>query len=1141
LFNPPRPKVEAATPLKSSGRGQNCYKSMQKATLCNWAALRRHRYINQVLLIMRLTTILLTAAFLNVSAKGISQNITFSGNNVSLEEVFQVLKKQTGYVFFYNATVLEDTKPISINAENVPFDEFMNDVFQGQPVKYLIEDKTVIITRKPRTSDVKSAGNSSPPSDIIINVTNAQREYLSGVNIIIKRTGRGVTTNAKGNAVLKNANGDDILIVSMVGYKTQAIPVANKSDFAIVMQVDVDGLDKVVIQGYGKTSDRLRTGNIATVTAQEIERQPIMNPILALQGKVPGLIVQQTTGYASSPVKIELRGRSVIDGSNPVEPLYVIDGVPLKILELSGGNYDAGSSGFLQNGSGGPAGGQSPFFSINPNDIESMSVLKDADATAIYGSRGANGVILITTKKGKPGRTKFESSVYRGIQKVTRFYKMLNTKQYLQTRREAFTNDGMMPDDGLAYDLLIWDTTKYTDWQKYLWGGVGSVTDVQLGLSGGDNRTTFRVAGGYHTERSISTYSGSDRRGSIQFNLSHKSINERLTMSFISTYSYAESSLISLSGLVTLPPNAPAVFDANGNLNYSGWAPISYMFPFSNILTPYTAKTGFLNSQLSVKYSIAKGLNFLTDIGYSTNRTSQVSLYPIAAQDPARNPTGSANFGNNNGTRWNVEPQLEYSTRLAKAKFNLLVGGTAQKISQDGNNIQGSGYVNDNLLHSISNAPSKSASDNWGQYRYSAVFGRLNFNWNDTYILNLSGRRDGSSRFGPGKQFGNFGAIGGALIFTEFKWFKTHIPFLSFGKLRTSYGTTGSDIIGDYAYLSRWTGAGISPYSTLPAYVPMQHANPDLQWQSNKTLESALQLGLLNDRLTMELSWYRSRCGNQLVLYPLPTLTGFNSVYTNFQATVQNKGVEGNFKYKIVETKKLVWSAGFNIGLNKNKLLAFPDLLQSPYAYTIFVGQPLNLLGILHYTGIDAATGKYTFEDKNKDGRISMQYGPEGDRFYKDMNVKFDGGFSTDFMFNGFEINFFFHFRKREARKAIYSSTVPGSTANQSVQVLDRWKQPGDVAQFARYSNWGDESDNNFTLSDGIYDDASFLRLRNISVSYDFPGKWISKVQMHSLKAYLRGENVFVLSGYNGLDPEVPAFGVLPISKVLTVGLQINF
>lgn len=1109
-----------------------------------------HPYCRQLIRVMKLTVLLITLFILQVSAKSLAQQITLNEKQVSLEKLFKEIRKQSRYDFFYDAALIQKAGPVSINVTNATLDETLKIIIKD-PLTFTISDRTVIIKEKSPPMPEKQPATVLPPKDVTGHVTDKQGVPLVNATVLIKRTKTGVLTDVKGNFTIRDVLPDDILIISYIGYKPALVKVGDQTVLNIVMEVTSNDLDQVIVQAYGKTSQRLNTGDIATLTAKQIERQPVMNVLQALQGQVPGVVVQQTSGYASAPIKVEIRGRNSV-GNLPSDPLYIIDGVPLTTLNLASppnsnvgnANYNSGSRGFIQNGLAGPANGQSPFFSINPSDIESLTVLKDADATAIYGSRGSNGVIIITTKKGSVGKTKFDLNVYSGYDKATGRYDLLNPSQYYTMRREAFRNDGITPDAGNAYDLVIWNLSNVTDWQDKVLGRVGRTNDAEASLSGGNNLTTFRLSGDYHKETSILNYSGADQRASVQFNLTQKSLNQRLNISFTSMYSYTQSDLIVYSQNSLLPPDAPGdIFNEQGQLNYAAWKPIDGSFPFGNLLQPYTAKTDFLNSQLAIKYELLKGLTISTNFGYSISHVSQIVITPIASLDPFQNPTGNSEFGNNNSNNVIVEPQLEFKKIIAKGQFTAMVGGSAQSVSQDGNSINGYGYINDALLGSVTNAPIKNAFNSDAHYKYAAIFSRINYNWEDKYIVNLSARRDGSSRFGPANRFGNFGAVGGAWIFTEEDWIKKNIPLLSFGKIRASYGITGSDNIGDYQYLTQWSNQGLVPYQkNTPSYIPAGLANPDFHWEVNKKLELGLNLGFFKDWVNIEASWYRNHCDNQLITFPLPLITGFGGVTANSPANVQNTGWEVTLKTKIIDSKDISLSLTVNGGRNYNKLLAYPNLQKSPYYGRYVIGQPLNIIGVLHYTGVDPLTGQYTFQDRNHDGIINADYAVRGgDYYYRENNVLLDGGSTIDFRYKSLQLNVFFTFRENPFEQSAIFSGVPGTIGNQSVQVLNRWQKPGDVAQFASYTTQFRLSDAHFQqASDGVYSDGSYVRLRNLSISYDLPDKLAKSVGMRGCKIYLRGENLFIITKYNGLDPDTP-FGALPPAKILTGGIQFNF
>jgi len=1120
-----------------------------KALYFRWAKEKR-RNLTKTLLVMKLTMILLTAAALQVSAKGTSQTVTFVGKDVPLERVFSVIKQQTGYVVAYDYGMLSGTKPVSLSAKDLPLQDFLNQALHGQSLDFIIKKKTIFIKKLPvvnknnnTTAVVGSSDQQLQLIDIKGHITNEKGEPLAGANIVVKRTGKGTIADAKGNFSLLNVNNSDIIIISFVGYLPQSITVGDKTNFSLVLNEADNELDQVVMQAYGQTTKRLNTGNIAKITSEEISKQPLINPLQALQGRVPGLTITQTSGYASAPFKVEIRGRTNLNYNFPSEPLYIIDGVPLTVLEISGANYASGPRGFLQNGLPNPAGGQSPFYSVNPADIESIEILKDADATAIYGSRGANGVILITTKKGKAGKSKFSASVYQGISKVTKYWEMLNTQEYLQVRREAFKNDNTTMTTANAYDILVWDTTRYTDWQKYLWGGTGKTSDAQLNFSGGDSRTSFRLGAGYHQQSDITAVNGADKRGSASFNLIHRVLNDRLNISFTASYSFAKLNMIVMPNAASLAPNAPNVYDSSGKPNYFGWIPVRSTYPFTSLFQPYYSKTDNLISSITVGYQVFKGLVVKTNLGYTSTHINQQFLFPKASKDPLNNPTGSAYFGSNNIRNIIVEPQIEYNTVIGKGKLNVLIGTSTQANTTEGLYTSAEGYQDDALLNSPTSAQTSRTTGNKGEYKYSALFGRINYNWKNKYLINLSARRDGSSRFGEGKQFGNFGALGAAWIFTEEAMIQENLTFLSFGKLRGSYGYTGSDNIGDYKYLTRWSGSPLVPnYGGYTSLLPLQHANPDYQWQLNKKLEIGIDLGLLKDRVSFGASWYRNRCNNQLLDFPLPAYTGFVTVVANSPALVENTGWEFNINSKVFNRISFKWSISGNIGTNKNKLISFPDFEKSPYYGTYEIGKSLYIRKLLKFTGVDPQTGRYTFEDKNKDGSIDRSFGPKDDLYDYDLNPKFSGGIGNNITFKNWSLSFFFNFVKQIGKNALLTSNYPGMIANSPVEILDRWRKQGDNTNIARFTTVGHVTDGNFHIySDGVYTDASFIRLQNLSISYNFPKNILKPTGMQSCNLFFHGQNLFVITNYKGLDPETQNFGGMPPARIFTAGVQFNY
>jgi TonB-linked SusC/RagA family outer membrane protein len=1119
-----------------------------KKPLKHWGVTKTQLRSNKtILLAMKLTAILLLTACLQVSAKTYSQTITLNVQNAPLDKVIKEIEKQTKVNFFYQEGLFQTAKPITISVSKSTLQQTLELCFSGQPFEYKIVQNTVFVKRKEVIKIDQPLADQVDNGDLKGRVLTKEGEPLVSANVINRRTGKGTTTDANGNFILNDVNKDDIVQITYTGYAPRSIKVSEFATVTFVLETANNELDQVVMQAYGTTTRRLATGNIAKVTSEEISKQPVINPLQALQGRVPGLVVTQTSGYASAPFKVELRGRNTIGASFTSDPLYIIDGVPLTILEIGGNSgYTNGSTGFIQNGFSGPASGQSPLFSLNPSDIESIEVLKDADATAIYGSRAANGVILITTKKGKAGKSIFTINITQGISKVTRFWDMLNTEQYLAMRKEAFTNDNIVMNTGNAPDILIWDSNRNVNWQKELWGGSGKTTNLQLSLSGGDPRTSFRIGAGYTRTTNILTIKGADQRSSFSFNLNHSALQNKLILSLTTNFSYSESDMINLPSIAQLAPNAPAIYNDSSYLNYHGWSPVRNFFPFASLLQPYTSKTKFLSSNLLIKYQITKQINFKTSLGYNDGHANQIRLQPIISLDPNTSPKGTAQFGNNFNKGWIIEPQLEYNSLIFSGRFNVLFGGSIQSTTTDGLYIQGQGYASDALLRSVSNAPNKFATENYGEYRYAALFARIGYSWKDKYIFNFNGRRDGSSRFGLDSQFGNFGSVGLAWIFTEENWMKK-LNFLSFGKLRVSYGTTGGDNVNDYQYLPLWSASALVPtYTGISSLIPINHANPSFHWQVNKKFEGALDLGLFENRFYLSTAYYRNRCDNQLVGYILPSYTGFTSVTANLPALVQNSGLEVSVAAKIIEGKNFRWSINANISFNRNKLVSYPDLDISPYKNVLIIGKSINVIKLLHYTGIDPNNGLYTFEDKNGDTLINANpNSPLNDLYPYDKSPKYSGGFGSSLKYKNLDLSFWCTYIKQIGINA-YSGVVPGkmgnAMSNMPVEVFNRWQKFGDITNIARFTTLSRTEDVNFSQSsNGIYTDASFIRLANVSLTYQLPENIIKKAHMKTCNIYIQVQNPFVITNYKGIDPETQNFGSMPPAKVYTAGVQFNF
>ena len=973
----------------------------------------------------------------------------------------------------------------------------------------------------------------SPQVTVSGTVTDTSGNPLAGVNLVVDSKNIGTMSGLDGSFTI-NAGPDDVLIFSMVGFKTLTVPITGRDEVFVSLEEDVTVLGEVVLNaGYYTVSERERTGSIEKVTSVDIEKQPISNPLAALQGRVAGVDIQQNSGIAGANFSIQIRGRNSIrsDGN---EPLYIVDGVP----------FSSGSLGEQQTSASIlPGGAVSPLNNLNPTDIESIEILKDADATAIYGSRGANGVVLITTKKGMAGRTEVQFNILSGLGQVSNTLDLMGTQEYVTMRREAFANEGIDPIPDNAYDINgTWDLDRETDWQKVLFGKTAYLTNIQGSLSGGSAQTQFLVSGNYHRQTNVLLGDYHNDKVSAMANLNHRSDDDRLRFHLSANFSSASNDLPA-SGLVlaatTLPPNAPELYDEQGNLN---WEDRTWSNPLRLVQGVYRSKASNLVGNARIGYKVLDHLEVSANMGYTETHLKEINTSPSTIYAPPFDVITSYSSARHNvgqRTSWIVEPQLSWSPKLGDTRFNMLVGMTFQgqedaRVSESAN-----GFTNNNLIENRAAASNLSIiADIYEEYRYQAVYGRVNLNHKGKYILNLTGRRDGSSRFGPDKRFSNFGAIGAAWVFSKEGFMTNGLPWISFGKLRASYGTSGNDQIGNYQYLDTYSFGG-NQYDNVVGLYPTRLFNPDFSWEANKKLEFALDLGLFNDRVMLNVAHYRNRSSNQLVGIPLPATTGFSSINANLDATVENTGWELGLHTINVRSDAFQWSTSLNLTLPKNKLVAFPDLEGSTYANRYVIGEPLGITKVYQLEQVDPETGLYEFTDFNGDGNISSV---EDRQVLRDLSPKYFGGLTNSLVYRKFSVDVLFQFTKQLGYNLWEGSSMPGRMFNQPREAMQRWQDIGDQVGVQRYATSSSQEArtayDNHRQSDAAISDASFIRLKNLSLSYQ-----LSMKKDHGVGCllFLRGQNLLTITGYNGLDPEIRSNGTVPALRFITLGTQITF
>ena len=734
----------------------------------------------------------------------------------------------------------------------------------------------------------------------------------------------------------------------------------------------------------------------------------------------------------------------------------------------------------------------------------------------------------------------------------------MNTPQYLLLRSDAIRNAGLLPNldpSSVAYapDLLLFDIHRNVNYNDLFLGGHGAVRHVQVELSSGNRTTNFLLGMGYNGAGIPQPGDLSDNKTSLHLNVNQFSRDRKLSITLSSTYLHDVNNLYTGNTVpyLTLPPDYPALHDSTGKLVwvYKGY-PLQNVYSF--LQDSYKAKADNLLNHLLLEYQFLPDLYFRLSVGNNLLTSNEDGLIPDGSLPSYSSSTNSSSLASNTIRSWIAEPQAEYKRKLSLGEVDLLAGGTLQNNNTTSAVFSGTDFPNDRLLNNLSQAANSIRPvTNQAYYKYAALFGRISYNYKSKYLVSLNGRRDGSSRFGPDKQYGNFGSIGAAWIFSNEKW-AASIPFLSFGKLRGSYGTSGNDAVGDYKYLNLYSSYSRS-YLGNPTLVPSALYNPDYSWQLNKEWEANVDLSF-KESLSLSVTYYSNTCGNQLVQYALPGSTGFGSVLGNFPGVVKNSGWEVTVNSENIKTRLFSWTTSVNISFPVNRLLRFPGLSSSPYAGSYLVGQSLSVFGGFRYLGVDPKTGVYLFADAKGQPTSSPSTSTDYQPNLGNLDPRYYGGIDNKMTYKKWEAGFFFDFKKQEGLDYLFqlAAQQPGIYSGTDLMNFPKagfnyWRKFGDHGDFAQ-----PDVDPNSKVyqsaailgqynSSAKYGDASFIRLKNFYISYNLSQSLVRRWHLKKFRVYVQGENLFMFTAYKGLDPENQNFLTLPSLRTLTGGISMTF
>ena len=1071
--------------------------------------------------------------------------VTLNAKQQSVHDILSKIKEQTGLSLMYSGIAKRDfeTKTdLKVRKEKVG--TALRKLLSPMDYIFEIKDRSIIIKKGAQTAggEISRADSATAGRQLVGTVTDTDGKPIAGANVAVKGRKLGKVTDAEGKFALGGVKESDTISLYMLGFERQKIAAGSKSSVNITLHTAVNLLDETVVSGDGVASHRFATGNISVIKAKDITNQPVSNPLLALQGWVPGLFIEQATGLPGTGVRVRLQGQNSVSRGN--DPLYIVDGIPFlsrfpyTLSAIQGGS---GSNGV--NVAGTEAGAGNPLDLINPADIDSITVLKNVDAVVIYGSRAANGAIVITTKRGVAKPFKIDVTLENGWGVVTRKMQLLNTSQYLAMRAAAYRNDGLpVPDRSTSHtqdnlDLTWYDPAAYTDWQKVLIGGIAQYRNLYAGVSGGKKNTHYQAGIGHRRQTTVFPGELGDTKGSLHAGFVQGSDSTKFKMTITGNYTRSNTALIAddfTRDAISLPPNAPALYGQNGNLNWDTlpngdavWTnPLAYLSrQYHNIATNLLAGA-------TAGYKLPYGFYLSGALGYNRLQADDELLQPLSYYAPKARAyeQNKLQVATARMHTWSIEPQLSYHKEVGKGSYTAIIGYSWQEQTAGRVACEGSGFARDEQVFDLSAASQKSTDSTDAYYRFSAIYGTLRRNWDNRYIVSLSMRQDHSSRIEKAARSHTFGSAAAAWIFLDKAAGRGSLPLLSFGKLKAGYCTTGNDgVLADDPYT----------YNTL-LYRP-----PQPQWEQIRKLSMGMDLGALDNRLSAGINYYHNRSANQLLYNADPVSMGFPRSIRSYNALVQNRGWEFDLHTAKIKIGECMWSADATLTIPQSKLLAFTGLENTPYVSDFVVGQPLNIVRAYPSAGVDPETGLNRIRDRN--GKIlppGVLGTPEDLVINVRLAPRYYGGIHNRLIYRGFELDVFFQFVKQMG--PLYNwGNQPGmfngvaNTGNQPVAVLNAWQKTGDITNIPKASSSLSDTTYasyiNGVFSSAVYGDASYVRLKNLALSYTFHKKGNHPAD---IKVFVHAQNLFTFTGYKGLDSETKSAVSLPPLKVITLGIN---
>lgn len=1078
----------------------------------------------QILLLQKMKSVFIKSIILSflflltpsLFAKSVNQLITLKVNDCTVNDFFRMIKEQTGLSFVYKAQYVKEIPNISLDVKNKTVESVLNLIFSKTAFECSFENNIIYITPRKKVTDKTFLSNQNEKIKISGTVYDEAGEPLPGATILVEGTSIGVSTNTEGKYILLIPNQDKVyLLFTFIGMESKKVLWNGEEELSVWLKAENITLNDVVVIGYGERKKGSITGSVSTVQSDKLEMMPIPTLDQALQGQSAGVQVLGVSGKPGSGATVRIRGVNSITAGT--DPLYVMDGVVIT---------------------------SSDFAALNNADIESISVLKDASSTSIYGSRAANGVILITSKRGKHSeRAQVNFRAQYGWSALA-YGKIdvMNTQERLEYEELI----------GYNQDNHDWDPADYAhidiDWRDEIFNNNAPMSSYDFSISGGGEKLAYYISAGYFDQEGIAPNSDFNRY-TFKVNLNGR-FNNWLSGGSMVTMGFEQNSNVLNSGTSSMNPAIAAYFmlpywnpyKANGEL--SSVTDGSFIGSTPNPLEFYEKAGKKNDNYFKIIGSFFLELNPI-------ERLKIKSMLGVDGADLRVTNKGNPSYYTNNGEGSMSEAFVRnYTLTLTNTltyrfslgthnRFNLLLGQEA--IQHHGENISATGIgLNDDRMMQLDLVTRPSAvSGGEMAYTYLSWFGRLSYDFSDRYFLDFSVRGDGSSRFGKDNRWATFWSVGAMWKIKE-ESFLNHIKGIHDARISVSIGTSGNSLIGEYEHLALVDGG--NSYVGSSTFVKHNPGNANLSWERLQDVNMTMNLGLWNF-LDIEFGFYNKKTTDMLMVVPMPAISGYGSIRDNI-GEMRNRGVELTLDFDLIRGRNFTWNVNGNVSYNKNEILSLyndiPSYSIGNSGVILQVGIPAGALQAVRFAGVNPGNGDALWYDK--DGNLTNEYNISDEVVLdgKSQNAPWSGGFTNTFYYKRFTLSMFFNWVKDRYmyNNIRYFIESNGSSVqyNQSPKMFDCWRYEGQETDVPRYGVSSQPDDR-------FIEDASFLRLKNLMLSYNLPLRWFSDNHFN-FRLFAQVQNLFTITKYTGLDPESPAnltFGEYPHTKQFTFGIDVNF